>query len=181
MSASLVRNLMGGPTVLTPDPSSQEFIRWEGAGDPEGGDVQLVSETAAASVPFARAVARQILSVESEASSTPEAVAAHLAHQHNAAQAARATAEAAVAEVVVREADKDLLGVPCVGPDTRGTGACGELVSVPHTDRNIRPPLCTRHKPLAAQFVPEDAVEGEKTTTRWTRVVLGDREKAPGA
>lgn len=195
MSATLVRNLMPGPTVLTPDPSSQEFIRWEGVGDPEGGDVQLVSTAAAESVPFARALARQIIVMEDvedghDAPVMSEGVRAYLARQNDLAAAAREAAEAKIAATVVRETDKDILGVACIGPNTRGNGPCGELARVSSADKDGRPPLCERHKSLASQYIREDTGvvttgEGESATakaqTRWIRVGLGARERDLGA
>jgi hypothetical protein len=181
MTAVLVRNKMDGPTVLTPEFGKAHYIRWEGAGDPDGGDVQLVEAEAVRTVPFVRAVAQDILEVEDEDGEAAEIlsgpVAAQLARQRAAAQAARDRARAELEEIVEPASDRDIIGVGCIGPDTRGIGTCGDLVNIPEKEATTRPPLCVRHRMLAGQFVPSEDVDHDgKSFTKWTRVALGARE-----
>jgi hypothetical protein len=178
MTAILVRNTQPGPTTLTPSEGSSEYLVWQGAGDPDGQDVQLVSEAAVASIPFQRAVARQLLAIEGQdAPELDPAVQAYLDRQAGITAAARARAEADLDAKIDKAEDRVLHGVPCVGPDTRGTGTCDTLVSVPGKNRDLAPPLCTRHKPLALQYVAEVVEDGESSRTKWVRTTMAPREK----
>jgi hypothetical protein len=179
VSAILVRNLRPGPTTLTPVENSSEYLVWQGAGDPEGQDVQLVSEEAAKSIPFQRAVARQLLAIEGDdAPKLDPMVQAHLDRQAAIAEAKRAQTEAEIENGIDRADQRVLHGIPCVGPNTRGTGECGVLVSVPGKNKDLTPPLCERHKPLAINYIAEVVEEGDKQITKWVRTEMGPREKA---
>lgn len=177
-TAVLVRNLRSNPTTITPDPSSPDYIVFAAAGDPEGGDIQLVNAAAAGTAVFQRAVARNILAVEGQDLPVDDVVIAHLRRQNELAEARAAKAAEAVADSIVKEADNDLIGTACIGPDGRGIGLCGDLVSVPSKHKGTVPPLCERHRGLAGQFVSTEVAEGDKTVTKWSRPVLTAREKA---
>lgn len=177
-TAVLVRNLRSNPTTITPDPGSPDYIVFAAAGDPEGGDIQLVNEAAAGTAVFQRAVARNILVVEGQDYPVDPVVADHLRRQNELAEARAAKAAEAVAGSILKEADNDLLGTPCIGPDSRGAGMCGDLVSLPSKDKGTVPPLCERHRSLAGEYVSTEVADGDKVVTKWSRPVLGAREKA---
>lgn len=184
MTAVLARNTQPGPLVLQPTEGSNEYVVWQGVGDPDGGDVQLISAEAVATVPFQRAVARQLLTIEGdETPALDPAVQAYLDRQAAIAEAAHARAEAEINDKIDHPDKRELHGLGCVGPDARGTGTCGNLVSVPGKDKNLVPPLCSQHKHLAIEYVAEviadnDKVDDKPETTRWVRSTMGPREKA---
>lgn len=178
MSALLVRNTRPGPTTLTPVEGSSEYLVWQGAGDPEGQDVQLVSEEAAKTLPFQRAVARQLLVVEGDELPQDPMVQAYLERQHALAEAKRLKAEAEIENGIDRAEQRVLHGLECVGPDTRGIGVCGTLVSVSGKSKDQVPPLCERHKHLALEYVAEVSEKDDKQVTTWSRMLMGPREKA---
>lgn len=184
MTAVLARNTQPGPLVLQPTEGSNEYVVWQGAGDPDGQDVQLVSAEAVATVPFQRAVARQLLTIEGdEAPALDPAVQAYLDRQAAIAEAARVRAEEELNKKIDHTEKRELLGLGCVGPDARGTGTCDTLVSVSGKEKDKVPPLCSQHKHLALQYVAEvvadnDKVDDKPERTRWIRTTMGPREKA---
>lgn len=184
MTAILVRNTQLGPLVLQPSEGSSEYVVWQGAGDPDGQDVQLVSAETVATVSFQRTVARQLLTIEGDdATQIDPAVKTFLDHQAAIAEASRARAEAAINDKIDHTEQRELHGKECVGPNSRGTGSCGTLVSVPGNEKDKVPPLCSQHKHLALQYVAEvvadnDKIDDKPERTRWVRTTMGPREKA---
>lgn len=68
-----VSNPSKGVVVVTPDPDKpKSYLRFEGAGDDMGGDVQFVSRDTALLAPFARAVRRGVLVIDDDISVDPE-------------------------------------------------------------------------------------------------------------
>jgi len=186
MTAVLTRNTQPGPLVLQPaDGNYNDYVVWQGAGDPDGQDVQLVSAEAVQTVPFQRAVARQLLVVEGDdVPAVDPAVQAYLDRQAAIAEAARARAEAELNDKIEHTENRELHGLGCVGPDARGTGTCNTMVSVSGKDKDKIPPLCSQHKHLALHYVAEvvadnDKVDAKPERTRWIRTTMGPREKAP--
>lgn len=173
----LTRNTLDTHLVLTLEEGSASHLYWGPSGDPEGADVQIVGEDAASAAQFQRLVASGAVVVEGQDFEMDQAVAAHMTRQNELAAAARAKAAAAVEATVIRESDKDLLGETCIGPNSRGNGHCGDPVAVAANERGKVPPLCTRHKSLALQYVAVEVPDGDKSTTRWSHVTLGAREK----
>ena len=184
MTAILTRNLCDGPTVLSPNPGSADYLVWQGAGDPDEGDVQLVPTEVVASVPFQRAVARQLLEVVTvpgqDAPAMDPAIKAHLERQQALAEAADQRRQADLEAKMDRAADRDIVGLACIAPGPRGHGTCGELTSVTSTKKDKVPPLCGRHTKLALQYVAEVVADGDTSTTNWVRMQITPREKQTG-
>lgn len=68
-----VSNPAKGVVVVTPDPDKpKSYLRFEGAGDDMGGDVQFVSRDTALLAPFARAVRKGVLVIDDDISADPE-------------------------------------------------------------------------------------------------------------
>lgn len=62
-----VSNPSKGVVVVTPDPDKpKSYLRFEGAGDDMGGDVQFVSRETALLAPFARAVRKGVLVIDDD-------------------------------------------------------------------------------------------------------------------
>lgn len=181
-TAVLARNLRPGPMVLTPVESSSEYLVWQGANDPDGQDVQLVSAEAAVSIPFQRAVARKLLAIEGDdAPELDPMVQAYLDRQAAVTQARREAADADLEDKIDHADQRILHGIECVGPNSRGTGQCGTLVSIPGKNKDLTPPLCERHRLLVIEFVAEVVEEGDKQITKWVRTEMGPREKGKTA
>jgi len=175
MPVTMVRNALKGPTVISSDPKGTHTVEWAGAGDPMGGDVQPVPAEIVDTVPFHRAIQRGILVVEN-LEDHPE-LQATLDRQNAAWKAQAAAAAEQATEAIDQEANNDIVTVPCIGPDTKGTGKCGNDVPVRDQQKDEKPPLCTTHADLASQYVAEElgVVDG-KTQKGWARVTMGARE-----
>lgn len=106
----LVRNTEGGPSVFS-DTSKNIAIEWQGAGDPNGEDVQNVPDEVVDNVNFLKALQRGIFVVEEASPEMQERldkqVAAYQQRRASSAQAGEAaidrTAERSVATAVISE------------------------------------------------------------------------------
>jgi hypothetical protein len=157
MPLVLVRNTQKGPTVFS-DPTANVAIEWQGAGDPNGEDVQQVPVAVTESVAFVKSLRRGIFAIESADQATLDALDA----QTRAFQDRTTAAAQQALGVIDQQANNDLITVPCIGPADRGTGACGQPVPVREKQRLDKPPLCSRHEALSSQFI---LVEGEVDNT----------------
>lgn len=174
MPVQMYRNNQPGPTVLAIDPKGTDDVMWQGHGDPNGEDIQPVSEVMQGSTAFQRAVRRGVVSlVEADDLATIEALDRQQASFDQRMAAGGAQAAAAIEHTT----NNDMVTLPCVGPSNRGQGQCGADVTVRDAQKNERPPLCNLHGDLAPQFVPQEDVVGGKTVKTWTRVTMGERER----
>ncbi len=164
----MVRNTEAGPTVLS-DLRTKEYVEWQGADDPNGGDVQAVPEEFLNNVNFMRAVQRGILVIENP-EDNPD-IAAAIAKQNAAWSARRERAQQQANDSIVMEASNDLISTNCIGPN------CTNMVAVKEKVRDQKPPLCSQHDGLAPQYVRTDNVSGEETKVTWNRVTVTGREK----
>lgn len=164
----LVRNTEGGPTVLS-DLHTKEFVEWQGAGDPNGADIQAVPESFLNNVNFLRCVQRGILVVENP-EDNPD-IAEAIAKQNAAWAARREHAKKQAEATIDQQANNDLVSAACVGP------ACTNMVPVKEKQKADKPPLCSQHEGLAPQFVRNDRVTDDSTTVEWVRVSMGARER----
>lgn len=172
-----LRNKKNGVTVLTPDRSDpRNYLEFQAAGDPSGGDVQYVSEELAASSAAVKAILHGVLELEEDTMSP--AVAQAFQQQMQVAKRQREQAEAQIAATIERTENTDIVGESCVGPGERADKPCG--ASVPMREKALRdtPPLCVRHQPLAGEYVPTVDWDGDKQVTKWFRSGMAERERA---
>lgn len=172
MPVVYARNNQAGPTVLSSDPKGTHSVEWQGKGDPNGGDVQPIPEEVQNTVAYTRALRRGII-VEV---SGEEAVDA-FDRQRDDWDRRTAGAASAATSSIEHTTNNDIVATKCIGPDTRGQGACGADVTVRDAQKGEVPPLCSRHEELAPQYVPSDEMEGTKIVRKWTRVIMGARER----
>lgn len=178
----LVRNDAAGPTIFS-DRTSGDHVEWEGAGDENGGDVQIVPESFFSNPNFIRAIQRGILSLEN-AEDNPDLAASlekHLAtesqrKQRSAAIARRESMEHAGNEDIEYTPDNDLVAVKCPQP-TRGGKPCGDEVLLKSAKLNSTPPLCPKHSSHAPEYVPEESWVDHKRVVEWKRMTIGPRER----
>jgi hypothetical protein len=179
----VARNFMDGVTILSSDVKGSVAVEFGAANDPNGDDIQYMPEEIVNSPAFKRALARGVLGlIEDE--SDAEVINA-LGKQVEAFQRRQRGAENQIQATIDRPDNNDSVALFCVGPDSRGSGKCGESVIVRDTKKkDDAPPLCDRHKALAAQYVPEHIIPkpgepgaGEKRVV-WNRVTLTARERA---
>lgn len=172
----MVRNTEKGPTILSLDPKGSSFVEWQGSGDMNGADVQIVPDEYRQNVAFLRAVQRGILVIEN-ADDNPDVLDA--IGKQNAAWEARRQRAASEAEASIdQQANNDIVTLPCVGPNARGQGICGTDVPVRDIQKDQKPPLCSNHSDLAPQFIPEESMVNGKSQRIWTRMTMGHRETA---
>ena len=169
----VARNQMDGITVLASDVKGTHSVEWGAKGDPAGDDFQFVPTDVVESVAFQRALARGVVSLV-DGETDPE-VANALSRQVDAFKRRQEGAKEDVEVTIEKPTSRDTVSTFCVGPDTRDTGKCGEAVAIAEKKLKDTPPLCPKHKHLAAQYVPE-AVKGSEDRTEWVRVTLGPRE-----
>jgi len=178
----LVRNLKPGVTVLSD--LDKINLEWQGSGDPNGGDVQPVPPEVLDKVEFARAVRNGILEVVDPSEET-QAILERQAAAYNAARQASADA----AKVTIdRQANRDFVTIPCIGPAPRGTGNCDLPVAVPERKQDEVPPLCSQHSSFANQCIQIETDKMEEkgdppqlvSVKKWVRVTLADRQTQMG-
>lgn len=176
----MARNRMEGPTIMSSDPRGTYEVLWQGKGDPNGGDVQIVPETIVNTPAFQRALNNGVLLLIEEGTDVEAREA--LAKQA-AAFAKRSTIERdEILDNLDHQPDNDMLSVPCIGPNNRG-GKCDADVVVRQATQHDAPPLCTQHKYLAGEFVKHDenVYDGpeKKRQVSWTRTVVTARNELP--
>lgn len=176
----LVRNAQRGPTVFS-DESTKQAFEWGGAGDPTGNDVQQVPESLLENVAFLRAINRGVLVVEQAPPHIQESLSQHaapLATQSTAWQDKQAQAMQEARAAIAEEVQEDLVQVTCVGPATRGDGACDQPIAVKDRTRNEKPPLCNQHAHLEPQYVmthAEELGDDGQPVILWTRAQIDSR------
>lgn len=172
-----VRNTKTGPTIFT-IPEDKVEIEWQGAGDPEGGDIQEVPDDVVSNVRFRRAISRGILSIVDD-----EQAQVAYDRQVQSYGEREAVAAAQAVSVIDQAANNDLVSLPCQGPGGRGTGECGVAVPVREAKRDDAPVLCPQHESLRGEFTQietgklidkGDALEPER---KWVRATMGRRER----
>ena len=145
------QNMMAGPTVIAADIKGTYEARFDGKGDPSGGDVQRIPPEVVATVQFANAIAKGILTVvEGEDN---EVVAKALERQNDAFWGRAKQDKDAALAVLDTPAENDMIAVSCIGPGTRPGSSCDEQIPVRARETGTVPPLCTRHAGLADQCI----------------------------
>jgi hypothetical protein len=174
----VARNLMDGVTVLSADVKGSVSVEWGAANDPEGNDVQYVPGEVVSAPAFQRALARGVIALIEDESDTD--VVDALSKQVAAFQKRQRGAQEQAESMIDRPTNRDSVAVFCIGPDSRGTGTCGEPTAVPETKKDEEPPLCSRHKGLASQYVPEHLITKDTLEKRvlWNRVIVDSRKNA---
>lgn len=170
----MVRNTMAGPTVYF-QPTTNQQVEWQGAGDPHGGDVQPIPIAMFNEVQFQRSVQRGIY--ERVADDYDAVIKAHR-EEWQQAEDRRKNASLDNLEAL---SQNDIHTYTCVAPKGRANSGITCDVSVPMTpkEHSEKPPLCVEHKADAVKFVSEetDEFEAGKPKVKWKRVQLGARER----
>ena len=176
-----VRNTKTGPTVFS-IPEDKIEIEWQGAGDPEGRDIQEVPDAVLQDTRFRRAIAKGVLARVSD-----EEARAALDHQIQSAHDREAAAAAQAVSTIDQAANNDLVSLPCQGPGGRGTGECGTPVPVRESKKGDAPVLCPQHEGLVGEFAQVqtgqmiDKGATLEPETVWVRSVMGRREHQTSA
>ena len=171
----LARNTLEKHVVLSADAKGSDFIEWSAKGDPNGQDLQIVPEAIANSVAFLRLVNKGIVTIDDQ--NAPETIAAFDAQR--AEWDSRSVRDSQAAQATIqRDQANDLVSTPCVGPSSRGQGACEEPVPVRERTKDDKPPLCPMHAALAPQYVPDHQQVGTENKIVWLRTGMTPRETA---
>lgn len=170
----MIRNTQPGPTVLTWGTGNNDYLMWEGAGDPNGNDILEVSDDVLAMPQMKKNMKRGIFEVVESQEEIDAAETAQREHWDKTRQGAQSSTQT----ILDKPQDKSFDVLTCIGPsDNSQSGkTCDAVVTMKAADLAERPPLCDRHKNLASQFVPTDDMDdqGKKSTT-WSRVTLSRR------
>lgn len=118
MPVTMVRNTLPGLFVLSSDPKGTHYVEWQAAGDPQGGDVQPAPEEIVNTPQFLRAVQRQILIVEENASDP--AIVEALKKQVDSWKERSAANGAADVEVIDKKVDEPIF--TATFPEEKGEG-----------------------------------------------------------
>jgi hypothetical protein len=166
----LARNKMAGPTVISSDPRSTHFVQWEGAGDPSGGDVQLVPKEIVSTVPFVNALRNGIIEIENPEDNP--ALMETLSRQSETWAKRQSDLQTDIRSTIESQPNRDLITLGCIGPAPRGAGLCNAEVTVRDVTKYDAPALCHQHISLASQYVSDDQGRDDKgnKVTSWTRV-----------
>jgi hypothetical protein len=168
-----VRNLHKGPTLFS-DQNTNLMVEWQGAGDPQGEDVQQVPKSLINNMAFARSLRRGVLEVV-EADEDVANLLAKQASQQDRLEAQRAEQASASLD---RSSDEQIQALPCMGPGERAGASCAVMVPINRDKLEQAPPLCARHANLAAQFVlayDEDSLDDRgRPIPVWLPVTKGE-------
>ena len=170
----LVRNTKLGPTVFKDGNDGAEVV-WQGANDPMGEDVQPVPVAFLSNSQFLSSLNRETFVIESADESLIAELGEHLnspALKRQAEQwkAQKAGEQTATFDLIEDKALNDIVVVTCVGPATRGEGACGAEIPRKELGKNDHAPLCPKHEGFASQYVPTE--DGN-----WVRAGLAPRRQ----
>lgn len=174
MPVVMVRNNQAGPTVLSSDPKGTHYVEWQGKDDAAGGDYQPVPEQVQETVAYQKAVRRGILTEVDEEGN--DVVSAAMDRQQKAWDKRQNQTQETGEGAIDRQANKDMISVPCVGPSREPGKRCAEPVTVRDKAKDEAPPLCNLHIDLAPQYVPAQEFVGDRSVTVWTKVTMGPRE-----
>ena len=138
---------------------------------PDQTDVQEVPEFVLKDVNFRRCVQRGVYEIVASDFETSQQVSRAGEIWRTNKEEAR---QASVASIDF-EANNDIIVTSCIGPGLRG-GNCEEKVMVRELQKGDKPPLCSKHTRLAAEFIPEEVDSrigdgtGGKPVVNWIRM-----------
>lgn len=169
--SAMIRNTQAGPSVLTWGKANNDYIMWEGVGDPNGGDIIEVPEDVLAMPQFRKMVKRGVFEVVVDQDEIDAADQAQQDKWENIRKGAHEETES----VLERPQDKSFDVLTCIGPsdNPRSDDTCDAVITMKEADLKENPPLCARHKNLRGSYIPTDEVdENGKNSTRWSRVTI---------
>lgn len=168
----MVRNTRPGPTVHT---FGDQQVTWQGAGDPDGLDVQPVTAELFQQVQFRQSLARGIFVEVDDQSEIDDAIAHHRDEWQQRDERQRDAGR----EALEFTQDNDILMLTCLGPAGQSGNLCGEPLSIKSSKASETPPLCKSHKSLAGQFVAEEGttIKNGKPEVKWIRIRQGARTR----
>lgn len=163
----MVRNTQKGPLVFSPDGDANNYIEFQGAGDPEGRDLQIMPGEMANNVQFRRNLNLGLLTVEENNIDIDSA----LAGQRAGWEQRQAGMTASAMESIEHAADNDILMKECIGPGTRAGENCGASIPQRADAVAVHPPLCQAHNHLAGQFRSQRTgrISGNQDEVVWVR------------
>jgi hypothetical protein len=177
-----VKNTQLGPTVFTSDASrSDGHIVWQGVGDPDGQDVQVVPRELLQNVQFQGSLRRGIFEIVED----PAIVEERMAAQQQAWHAQEDRRQHVDPDAIFTEGDKqasvvieranlnDLVVLDCL----QKPQGCDQRVSASLRDIGAKPPLCKAHQGLANKYIATEdqtapLVDG-KAPIKWVRPQVG--------
>ena len=144
----LVENHANNPTIFA---KGETTIIWQAKGDPMGNDVQRCPDAFADDVDFLKSLDVGLLVCTH--SDKPELME-RLVRSSAQYQERQESAAKHHAGLLDRKQDRDIVSIPCVGPNLngRGVGTCEASVLVRAAKQGEVPPLCPRHEALAPNF-----------------------------
>lgn len=171
----MVRNNQAGPTVFTAPGPSGAHVEWQGAGDPQGLDVQPCPAEFLNSVAFRAAMTRGIFEQVDDETLIDETLAQHRQDWDQKQERQRN----AGTEALELEPDNDLAMESCIAPVAKGGKLCGTALSLKVAELREKPPLCQDHQRYAGKFVAEETSEivNGKPKVRWTLMRVEPRVK----
>jgi hypothetical protein len=172
MTPIMVRNTEPGPAVFTA-PGNGTHVEWQGAGDPQGLDIQSCPGEFMQLEPFRNALEKGIFEIVEDEVQIETALSQHRVDWEQQ-QERRRNAGTDSIEV---EANKDLHVVECIGLVGRGGKTCGAPLSMRPEDLQNTPPLCSEHKKFARKYIAEETgkVVNGKPEVRWTLPTMDAR------
>lgn len=157
-----VKNNEPGPTVFTTDATrSDGHVVWQGAGDPNGQDVQVVPKSLLSNVQFQRGLQLGIFELVQDPALGEAALAAQQAawvseqgRRQNIDPGAIFSDEASdqMGDVVI---DKPA-GAGDMQVFTCAFSTCGTDVTLKGTEVGVKAPLCRDHERFAGQFIAQE-------------------------
>lgn len=172
----VARNTLDGILVLGSNKNANDYIEWQAAGDPSGDDVKFVSGDLADTPGFRTALARGVLVLEEDETdvSVVDALKKQVAAYKKRQDGMKLDAEG----MIERTPTRDVVTQQCVGPNGRGQGKCGDLVTVSESKKDAAAPLCSKHKYLKHEFVPTEITDAsnEDAKVQWVRVSIDKRK-----
>lgn len=178
-----IQNNLSGPTVFTADATrSDGHIVWQGKGDVNGEDIQVVPKVLLNNVQLQASLRKSIFAIVQdpmarEAALTAQQQAWDVQEQrrlHPNPEAIFGEDGQPKPEFVMEKADQnDMLVLDCL----RKPEGCEQRVSLRRTEVATRPPLCGQHFGLANMYVGIEDLQSPlvngKAPVKWVRAQIG--------
>lgn len=165
-----IRNTQDGPVVFSYGSGQRDYILWEAAGDPNGEDIVEVPADVCRIPQFRKNMKNGIFAEVTDRDEIEGAEALQKEHWEKVRDGVGMEAEP-----LERPEDNSYEALKCIGPADNGNSkhTCGAVLTMKLADLKEKPPLCSRHKKLAASFVPfESQDEQGNSSTQWSQVSL---------
>lgn len=169
-----MQNTVDGPTVFSYGSGQRDYILWQAKGDPNGEDIVEVPADVCRLPAFRKALKQGLFVEVTDQEQIDQADQAQREHW----QATRDRVHKD-SEPLERPEDNSYEALTCIGPADNGAQGkkCGAILTMKSEELKDKPPLCSRHKKLASNYIPTEIQDDEgNASVVWNPVTLSKRK-----